>query len=102
MCLLVAAHAQRNRASARTDHRHNGTLPNMAVMGRTKRRGLVASSYSLQVSALVIQSSASESGLSVGPSIWESVTYASHLFNCEAYGKYVSLLGCEIILTYDG
>ena len=36
-----------------------------------------------------------------GPSVWESVTYASHLFNCKAYGKYVSLLGGEIILGYD-
>ena len=36
-----------------------------------------------------------------GPSILESVTYASHLLNCEAYGKYVSLLGGEIILGYD-
>ena len=39
--------------------------------------------------------------LGLGPSIWESVTCASHLFNCEAYGKYVSLLGGEIILGYD-
>ena len=39
-----------------------GTLPNMAVMGRTKRRGVGASSYSLQVSAFLIQSSGSGSG----------------------------------------
>ena len=39
-----------------------GSLPNTAVMGLTKRLGLDASSYSLQVSALVIQSSSSGSG----------------------------------------
>ena len=39
--------------------------------------------------------------LGVGPSKWESVTYASHLFNCEAYGKCVRLLGGEIFSGYD-
>ena len=33
--------------------------------------------------------------------IWESVKYASHLFSCEAYGKYVILLRGKIILGYD-
>ena len=33
-----------------------------------------------------------------GPSIWESVMYDSRLINRESYGKYVSLVGCEIIL----
>ena len=46
-----------------------GSFPRMAVMGRTKRRGLGASSYSLQVSAFVIQSSASGSGAPYGSSL---------------------------------
>ena len=46
-----------------------GTLPNMAVMGRTKRRGVGASSYSLRDSAFFIQSSASGSGAQYGSSL---------------------------------
>ena len=36
--------------------------------------------------------------LGSGPSIWESVMYDSQLINSESYGKYVRLLGGEIIL----
>ena len=46
-----------------------GTFPIMAVIGRINRRGLGASSYSLQVSAFVIQSSASGSGAPYGSSL---------------------------------
>jgi hypothetical protein len=49
--------------------RSKGTLPKMAVMGRTKMRawrGVGASSYSLQDSAFFIRSSASRSGAPYG------------------------------------
>ena len=35
-----------------------------------------------------------------GPSFWESVMYDSHLFNCDSYGKCVSLLGGKVLLLH--
>ena len=36
-----------------------------------------------------------------GPEYMGECYVPSHLFNCDSYGKYVSLLGGEIILGHD-